>query len=237
MTFALLISVFLGALVSGAHCALMCGGIAAAVERVQPLFSKTELARRQLMMHAGRIAMYVSLGALAGLLGQLFWRQSWLPIQRGLFVLAGVMLLLQALRLIRVKANSRIEQWFATRTGTLWQGLVGALRGQANGSGLLARFVTGALWGLVPCGLIYGVLPLAMLSGNAASGALVMLSFGLGTLPNLLLISALSARLAQWGHRPWARWVAAAVMGGTAVAVLYRAATLGDGALRGLCLV
>ena len=226
-------SVLLGALVSGAHCALMCGGIATAIEGVAPLLPRREIVRRQLMMHLGRVAMYVALGALAGWLGQMFWRQQWLPIQRGLFALAGVMLLLQAMWLVRTRGRSVMGQWIAARTAGLWRRLAGRLRGDAQINGMCARFAMGAVWGLVPCGLIYGVLPIAMLAGDAATGAGVMLAFGLGTLPNLMLISALSARLAQWGHRPWARWVAAAVMGGTAAVVLYRAVMLADGAFAG----
>ncbi|MEY3201697.1 MAG: hypothetical protein RIR70_1247 [Pseudomonadota bacterium] len=235
MTWALLSSVFLAALVSGGHCALMCGGIAAAVETRAPLVPRAALLRGQLSMHTGRVASYVLLGALAGALGQLFWAQSWLPIQRGLWVLAGVLLLMQAVWLLRSRRRSVIEQWFAARAAKLWQALAGRLRG-SDDSGLRGRFVTGAAWGLVPCGLIYGVLPIAMLAGDARYGALVMLAFGLGTLPNLMLISALSGRLAQWGHRPWAKWLAAAVMGATAGVVLYRALTMGDSLAKGLCL-
>jgi sulfite exporter TauE/SafE len=44
----------------------------------------------------------------------------------------------------------------------------------------------GALWGWLPCGLVYSVLALALVSGSATRGAFVMLAFGLGTLPNLL---------------------------------------------------
>ena len=55
-----------------------------------------------------------------------------------------------------------------------------------RGRGIASRFALGALWGLTPCALVYGVLPLALLSGGAWQGALIMLAFGVGTLPNLL---------------------------------------------------
>ena len=242
MTWALLSSVFLGALVSGWHCALMCGGLAAGVERVRPLLPRAALVSAQMTMHCGRVAMYVALGALAGARGQLFWRQDWLPVQRGLFGLAGGIIVLQALWIARGSrtTNSRFGHWFAAKSAAMWQSLVGWMRkrgGAGAGSGLASRFLIGCVWGLVPCGLIYGVLPIAMLAGDAVSGAMVMGAFGLGTLPNLMLISRLSAQLAQWGHRPWTRWVAAGVMGVTGVFVLYRAATLSDALLRGgLCL-
>jgi hypothetical protein len=52
------------------------------------------------------------------------------------------------------------------------------------------------LWGCLPCGLVYGVLPFSLLSGDAISGAILMLIFGLGALPYLLFAQA----LAQWLH-------------------------------------
>jgi hypothetical protein len=72
LTSSLLLAVFLGALVSGWHCALMCGGIAAAIERpnrvhdiaIIPLQSKSELLYLQLIMHLGRLTTYTLLGAL-----------------------------------------------------------------------------------------------------------------------------------------------------------------------------
>jgi sulfite exporter TauE/SafE len=52
----------------------------------------------------------------------------------------------------------------------------------------------GALWGLTPCALVYGLLPIALLSGSGANGAAIMLAFGVGTLPNLLAAQAALGR-------------------------------------------
>lgn len=52
----------------------------------------------------------------------------------------------------------------------------------------------GTIWGLVPCGLVYAVLPIALFAGGALQGAAVMLTFGLGTLPNLLAAGWIVAR-------------------------------------------
>jgi sulfite exporter TauE/SafE len=56
----------------------------------------------------------------------------------------------------------------------------------------------GAVWGWLPCGMVYSVLLTAMLSGDAVSGAKVMLVFGLGTLPMLLTLGVLGMRLKGW---------------------------------------
>ena len=79
------------------------------------------------------------------------------------------------------------------------------------------------MWGATPCGLVYGVLPVALLAGSAADGALVMLAFGLGTLPNLLVAGYAIRHSRQWfSHAAW-RYGAALVVAAFALAGLYRA--------------
>ena len=237
MNVALLLSIFLGTLVSGWHCALMCGGIAVAIESPVRLVSKRRLAMEQFFMHLGRVSSYTALGAIAGLVGSALWRQDWFPIQRAMFGLAASLLILQSVLIWRrgKPAQSKWEIWLAGKTTAVWQLLTSKIvqRGQNVRITLSGRWLAGMVWGLVPCGLVYGVLPFAFLAGNGWTGALVMLVFGLGTLPNLLLISGFSARLAQSGHRPWARYLASGLMAGTGALGLYHAVTMSDAMLRG----
>ena len=239
MTTAFILSIFLGALVSGWHCALMCGGIAVAIESPVRIATSRRLAVEQLVMHLGRIGIYTILGAIAGFLGATIWQQSLLPLQRAMFVLAALLLLLQSILLLRGRATNpgKIEAWVSAKTAKLWQALTALI--VRHGKKTIAEFswsgrlLAGAVWGLVPCGLIYSVLPYAFLSGNGWSGAMVMFAFGLGTLPNLLLISGFSARLAGLGHSQWACYLAATLMAATGIFGLYRAFTLSDAMLRG----
>jgi sulfite exporter TauE/SafE len=72
----------------------------------------------------------------------------------------------------------------------------------------------GFVWGWLPCGLVYSVLIWALSAGSATQGALLMLGFGLGTLPNLLLMGAFAAQLSALTRQKWVRWIAgAAVLG------------------------
>ena len=81
-----------------------------------------------------------------------------------------------------------VEQ-LATSSPT-WADFANALFNAEDG--LLAQaYPLGLLWGWLPCGMVYGVLTAALLSGSAARGAATMLAFGLGTLPNLLLAGML----------------------------------------------
>ena len=233
LTSSLLLAVFLGALVSGWHCALMCGGIAAAIERPKvietPLRAKTELFYLQLIMHLGRITTYVLLGALAAAVGVVVWQQNLLPIQRPLFALTSLILIFMGLRLIRLDKSEGLlgGRWLGSKIATYWAKYLGRM---ASGP---SRWFSGMLWGLVPCGLVYSVLPLAFLSGDVVTGAAFMLAFGLGTLPNLLLISKFSAALTQFGQYLWVRYLAATLLFIAGGFGLYRAWVLPEALLKG----
>ncbi len=233
LTSSLLLAVFLGALVSGWHCALMCGGIAGAIERpVAPetlLRAKSELFYLQLIMHLGRVTTYVLLGALAAALGLVVWQQNLIPIQRPLFALTSLILILMGIRLLRVGKPDRLlgGKWLSSKIAAYWAKYLGRM---ARGP---SRWFSGMLWGLVPCGLVYSVLPLAFLSGDVLTGASLMLAFGLGTLPNLLLISKFSAALTQFGQYLWVRYLAALLLLTAGGFGLYRAWVLPEALLKG----
>ncbi|WP_439682835.1 sulfite exporter TauE/SafE family protein [Cupriavidus oxalaticus] len=214
MPFGVLISVFMLALLGGVHCAAMCGGIALAVEQQRGsvaamtfVRSRAAWAGELLAMHLGRISTYMLLGALLGAIGAGAWRQDYLPVQRWLFGAGSAMLLWSGWRLLR--GNAFTVAWLerlAARAGSGLARQLGRLGGgmpafvRAHG-GLARRYGVGLAWGLVPCGMVYGALTLALLAGNAGSGALVMGVFGVGTLPNLLVLSGLSGYLRSLSRR------------------------------------
>lgn len=231
VTTSLFATLFLSTLVSGWHCALMCGGIAAAIERPlgseMALVSKSALFCQQLIMHLGRLTTYVLLGAAAGQIGVIVWQQNVLPIQRPLFALSALILIAIAFRLWRQQQPKSSSSWLGLKAAKLWSKYIGSLASRP------ARWFSGILWGLVPCGLVYSALPLAFLSGSPLSGASLMLAFGLGTLPNLLLISRFSASLVQFSHYAQVRYVAIALLMGSGIYGLYRAWTLPQALLEG----
>jgi len=233
LTTSLLLAVFLGALVSGWHCALMCGGIAAAIERPiaieTPLRAKSELFYLQLVMHLGRITTYTLLGAAAAAIGVLVWQQNWIPIQRPLFAFTSLILIWMGIRLLRARDTQGLVmgKWLGSKIAPVWAKYLGGI---ASGP---SRWFSGMLWGLVPCGLVYSVLPLAFLSGDIWTGAALMFAFGLGTLPNLLLISQFSAALTQFGQYLWVRYLAASLLLITGGFGLYRAWVLPEALLKG----
>lgn len=256
MAIGVLASVFLLALLGGVHCAAMCGGIALVLEGGDakqaapvPLYrSRAAWARELLVLHAGRLSAYAMLGALLGAVGATAWKAQYLPVQRALFAAGSASLLLAGLwTLGGARFVSRLPgvDVVARRLAAAWARWGGTTIARRNpgpgprgvGRGLLRRYAAGLAWGLVPCGMVYAALALALLAGSTASGALVMLAFGLGTLPNLLMLSSLSAGLRVLARRVWVRRGIGAAVALFGAAGLARAAMLPETlAAHGFCL-
>lgn len=203
------LTLFVVGLLGGGHCVGMCGGIVGALSVGGPA-GKASLPLH-LAYNAGRIASYTLAGALAGLLsrgGFLLLQEQW-AARVGLFVLANLMLLAMGLYLMGItRFLTPLEQ----AGQGLWQRLQPLTRRFLPVRSPMQAFPLGLLWGWLPCGLVYSALATALTTGSASNGALVMLAFGLGTLPNLLLAGLLAARLREWMRRPGVRRVAGALI-------------------------
>lgn len=218
-----LIGALLAGLLGGAHCVAMCGGwiaLAARPGAATPLLPARALRAGLAASHAGRLTTYVALGALFGAAGGAAFAVALAPVQRGLYVAANLLLLVLAVSIaVRGLDFAPLE-----RAGLgVFRRLAPAVARLRPGAGMTGRFGLGVVWGFTPCALVYGVLPVALLAGSAANGALVMLAFGLGTLPNLLVAGYALTRSRRWfSHAAW-RYGAALVVGAFALAGLYRA--------------
>ncbi len=189
---ALPLATFALGLVGSTHCVVMCGGIvglgAAARGPRLPLAPGVGLARRTIAssaaQHVGRIGTYAVAGALAGGAGRLA-ASSW---QLGLEIVAGALMIGLGLFLCGLLPSfARVESVGAPlfrRLRPLGQRLL-PLRTPWH------ALAFGAVWGLLPCGLVYSALSLAVLAGSASNGALAMVAFGAGTVPALVAVSAL----------------------------------------------
>lgn len=177
-------SAFLIGLLGSAHCLGMCGGISASLSMALPV-GKGFRFRQSLMLLAfnfGRVGSYALIAAIIAILSTSMAGQSrWAAML--LMTLAGILLIFMGLSM---------GQW--------WQGIrvvekVGAPVWRRL-SPLTKRFIPvnhpgqalalGALWGWLPCGLVYSTLGWAALQPTVPAAALTMFFFGLGTLPSML---------------------------------------------------
>ena len=194
-------ALFLIGLLGGTHCIGMCGGIVGALS--MGAGSKSSL---HLAYNAGRILSYGAAGALAGALGGASLTLSGqLPVRVILFVLANLMLVALGLYLLGVTRALAFTERFGQK---LWRHLQPMTRRYLPARTVAQAFPLGLLWGWLPCGLVYSALVTSMTSGSALHGAGMMLAFGAGTLPNLLLAGLLAVRLKRFAAHPVLRMVA-----------------------------
>jgi len=190
-------------LLGGVHCLGMCGGIVGALTLgVDEASGKTQtgLFRFQLAYNSGRILSYGFAGALAGLLGSLALdltgvnqAQLWLQFIAGLFMLAlGLYLAGWWRGLIYLERLGSV----------LWKRIQPLGKQLIPVQSVKHAFLLGLVWGWLPCGLVYSVLIWSFSSGGMQQGFFLMLGFGLGTLPNLLLIGVFAARIGRWVRTP-----------------------------------
>lgn len=203
------IAAFVTGLLGGVHCVGMCGGFVGALTLglPEPVRERTQrLLVFLLAYNVGRIASYALAGGLAGSAG-------WLATHLGavhevrvvLHVSAGVLMVVLGLYLAGWWYGlARIESIGAP----IWRRLQPLGRRVLPVSTPARALGAGVLWGWLPCGLVYTVLIWSLASGGAMHGALLMLSFGLGTLPNLMLMGVFAARLARFVRNPVVRAVA-----------------------------
>lgn len=173
---------FLAGLAGSGHCLGMCGGIMAALAVAGPGASAANRFRLNLSYHIGRITTYTTLGLLAGALSQVALFTVFKPYLLWLFAAANLLVI--AVGLATAIGLRRVS--LAALDGAGW-GFMSRWLGRASGQATPAAFLaTGLVMGLLPCGLVYGVLISAATGGSWLRGGGMMLAFGLGTLPALL---------------------------------------------------
>ena len=227
MTEVTLLSVFLVGLLGGLHCAGMCGGIvsvmsAASARRVIPIAGARTRAPAGVLLgyNLGRIASYAIAGALAGALGSAAsLAGEVLPLQQAAFVLANLVLIAMGLYLTGVLRSVALLE---TAGQGLWRLIHPLASRLLNADRFAGAFAAGLVWGWVPCGMVYGVLIAALFTANAIDGALLMLAFGAGTLPNLLLMGWSAGAARRWLDRRGLRVAAGVLVIGFGLAGLVR---------------
>lgn len=186
--------ILIGGLLGSSHCVGMCGGFALSIGSNSQ--SATRNASRQLIYSLGRIFTYAFLGAIVGFAGAALkdYAGTLINVSAFLSIAAGSLLVWQGLSIIG------------------W--LPGAKNASSGGPCLMGSFfrnfllssrrsymlIAGILTGFLPCGLVYAFLALASATGNFLAGALVMILFGLGTVP-LMVLTGLSVSVISAGKR------------------------------------
>lgn len=158
------------------HCVGMCGPIALAVGGS----SSNKLLFNKILYNLGRSFTYAGLGLIVGGLG---FSLAMAGIQQGVSVAMGILVVFISLgykkvdQLLSIRALSGVVSWVKSR---LFQFLKAGSK--------TAFFATGLINGLLPCGMVYMALVVAMGMQSPVFGSLYMFFFGLGTIPMLLAL-------------------------------------------------
>ncbi len=198
-----IIEAFLLGLLSSIHCGSMCGGLAIALQLLyQRSETKSGYASYVIQIQMGRITTYALLGLCLGL------GASWLDLELyssftiGLRIFAGLLIVLMGIQLagwtqkVAVldiliskvwRSNNPLNQWLQ----------------RFNEKG--ATLLLGLAWGLLPCGLIYTLLIWSFAQTADWKASLLMLSFGIGTLPAIIFICLMGGKLMKILQHKWLR--------------------------------
>jgi sulfite exporter TauE/SafE len=203
-----LFAAFVIGVVSSVHCIGMCGGISALLGTT--CSNKKELPLVIALYNLGRLTSYTVMGFLLGTIAYSLIELSQLnELFTLLRVLSGVILIMLGLYLSRV--------WFGIqRIESLGRHVWKSLSPIAQKLIPLQRswyaLPLGFLWGWLPCGLVYSMLTWSLASGNGIKGGLIMLSFGVGTLPSMVLMASSTTIMSKMAVAPIFRVVSGAMI-------------------------
>jgi sulfite exporter TauE/SafE len=211
-------SAFLIGILGAGHCIGMCSGIASALSfSISPTQKNGLLSL--LLYNLGRISSY-------SLAGFIFAASSsvliiWMGGKESLIYLrifAAIMMLLLACYIARLWNGLIIVE----RAGQLiWRFIKPLAQYFLPLKHPLLAFPLGFLWGWLPCGLVYSTLVWAVSTADAVNGLLIMLGFGLGTLPAMMLVGTLSHRLKTILNKQWFRYSSGLILALFALQTLY----------------
>ncbi|WP_232325006.1 sulfite exporter TauE/SafE family protein [Microbulbifer agarilyticus] len=204
------------------HCIGMCGGISGALGLAVP--GEKPQWPKLLGYSAGRIASYALMGLLVGSLGA-FLAADLAAGLAPLRIVAGVMLIAMALYLADWW---RGLVWLERGGAVLWRAVQPLSRRLLPVKSTPQAVALGAVWGWLPCGLVYSALTFALAQGSGKQAALAMFAFGLGTAPAVLATGMAAARLRKIVQKPGVRLSMASLVLVFGVWTLW--GTLGHGA-------
>jgi sulfite exporter TauE/SafE len=212
------IAAFLAGLLGGVHCLGMCGGIVGALTfGINPQVQKPGQSGTQkslypflLAYNSGRLLSYTFAGMLVGGISMLATNLPMLNnVQIGLQIFAAFFMIALGLYLAGWWNGLRnIER----AGGVIWKRIEPVSRRFIPVKTPFQALLLGILWGWLPCGLVYTILFWSISTGSAVTGALLMLSFGLGTLPMLLAMGIFAANLSTMIRKQWVRAAAGSII-------------------------
>lgn len=203
------LTAFIVGLMGGVHCIGMCGGIVGALTfsiQSQSDTSNVSMTKLLLSYNFGRLFSYTLAGGLMGGIG--WMAANWLEIRQLQIVLQSFAAIFMLLLGLYLAGWWTILVRLEKVGGYVWRHIEPLTKKLLPVTHSGQALLLGLAWGWLPCGLVYSVLVWSISSGSFQQGALLMLSFGLGTLPNLLAMGVFASQLRRWVGHAWVRQLA-----------------------------
>ena len=180
--------IFIAGILGTSHCLGMCGPFALTIGSAAP--AGPAALTRQAAYTAGRVFTLWNSLAPARLFGARLVHAlpTIVNVPATLAVVAGVLLIYNGL----VATGLFSKRAVGGMTAPCLAG--GFLRGFLRQPQISSVFLAGVFTGFLPCGLLYGMLALAMSSHSVVLGGATLIVFGLGTAPAMML-AGVSGRL------------------------------------------
>ena len=214
-----LYSLFLLGLLGTGHCIGMCGPLVLAIP------TQTGRISAHLLYNLGRIATYAGVGAFMGGVGvglsvlagaaggdPLAWIAR---IQVAFSMAASALLLFLGLFRLGILVE---PDWMAVASPLKIPGFHRVRDGVTGGENRASVFLFGLMMGFLPCGLSYAAFARALASGGVVEGGVLLLCFGLGTVPGLFLVGTGASGFVR-RHRQYSDLLAGMLMIGIAVSL------------------
>lgn len=195
--FPVLAAAFITGMLGSAHCFGMCAGLSGLFAvNVQVLSLRSQLLLA-VAYNLGRVLSYAFLGAAIALLGESIVA-SMPGIAAPVRLASGLLIIIVGLQ---VAFGWRFLAPVEKAGAELWKHIAPAAKGLLPVTSIPQALGLGLLWGWLPCGLVYSVLLLAATTANALNGGLVMLAFGIGTMPAMIATGLSASKLSQFMSR------------------------------------
>lgn len=188
---------FITGLLGSAHCLGMCGGISGLFAVSAAVTSLKMQVPRAIAYNFGRVLTYAILGIVVALLGRTMV-DSIPRLAAPVRLASGLLIILVGLQLA---FNWRILTPIENAGAKLWHKIAPAAKGLVPVESTAQALGLGLIWGFLPCGLVYSVLLLAASTTDPIGGSIVMLAFGLGTMPAMIATGLSASKLAQFMSR------------------------------------
>ncbi len=187
----------LAGLLGSAHCLGMCAGISGLFAVNASVTTLRTQLPTAVTYNLGRVVSYAVLGTIVGSFGSVIVKAS-PTIASSVRFLSGLIIILVGLK---VAFDLRLLNAIERMGAILWAKIAPLAKGLLPVTSLPRALGLGLVWGWLPCGLVYSVLLIAATSAAPVDGAAIMIAFGLGTVPAMVMTGLGAAQVSHFMRR------------------------------------